>query len=178
MLDVNGIGFDVQISLNTYSAIQSLDEGQLFTYLKIQEDAHVLYGFAEKAERDMFVLLISVSGVGAATARMMLSAMQAHEAASAIASGNVKLLESIKGIGKKTAERIVLELREKAGGMRTAGSQSSGPGINRPGQDATAALVSLGIGNRIAETAVEKILKAEGESLTTEELIKRALKVI
>src|SRR6187402_3001734 len=102
-MDVGGIGFEVNISLNTYAFIEPLSQGRLYTYLQVKEDAHTLYGFFERAEKDMFVLLISVSGVGASTARMMLSSLRPEEVASAINTGNVKLLESVKGIGRKTA---------------------------------------------------------------------------
>src|ERR1700751_1382476 len=104
-IDINGIGFEVNISLNTYSSLQKLDAGRLYTYLQIKEDAQVLYGFFDKPEKDLFVQLISISGVGTATARMMLSSLKPEEIKGAIAQGNVSLLESIKGIGKKTAER-------------------------------------------------------------------------
>ena len=112
-VDINGVGYEVNITLNTYSAIETLAGGKLFTYLQIKEDAHTLYGFFEKEEKDMFVLLISVSGVGAATARMMLSSLKPEEVEIAISTGNLKLIESVKGIGKKTAERLVLELKDK-----------------------------------------------------------------
>jgi Holliday junction DNA helicase RuvA len=116
-VDVNGIGFELNISLNTYSAIQHLNDGLLYTYLQVKEDGHVLFGFFDKQEKEMFMLLISVSGVGASTARMMLSSMKADEISKAIVQGNVKLLESVKGIGKKTAERLVLELKDKVSGV-------------------------------------------------------------
>ena len=115
MVDVNGVGYDLQISLNTYSAIAKKESGLLFTYLHITENAHTLFGFAELAEKEMFLQLISVSGVGASTARMMLSGMRPDEIAKAIVQGNTKLLESIKGIGKKSAERLIVELRDKLG---------------------------------------------------------------
>ena len=99
-IDVNGVGFEVNISLNTYSAIQNLTEGKLFTHLQVKEDGHVLFGFFDKQEKDIFLLLISVSGVGASTARMMLSAIKPEEINLAIVQGNIKLLESVKGIGK------------------------------------------------------------------------------
>ncbi|RYY47691.1 MAG: Holliday junction branch migration protein RuvA [Chitinophagaceae bacterium] len=108
-VDVNGVGYEVNISLNTYSDILATDGGKLYTHLQVREDAHILYGFSGQPEKDMFVLLISVSGVGAATARMMLSSLRSEEVSAAIIQGNVKLLESVKGIGKKTAERLVLE---------------------------------------------------------------------
>jgi Holliday junction DNA helicase RuvA len=114
-VDVNGVGYEVNISLNTWSHIQNLKEGKLFTYLQVKEDAHTLFGFFDTDEKEMFILLISVSGVGAATARMMLSNMRPEEISNAILQANAKLLESVKGIGRKTAERLVLELRDKVG---------------------------------------------------------------
>ena len=112
-VDVNGVGYEVQISLNTYSKIQHLEKGILHTCLLIREDAHILYGFFDMAEKEMFQQLISVSGIGASTARIMLSYMKPEELARAIVTGDIRTLEGIKGIGKKTAERIVLELRDK-----------------------------------------------------------------
>ncbi|MGZ5190463.1 MAG: Holliday junction branch migration protein RuvA, partial [Flavisolibacter sp.] len=112
-VDVNGVGYEVQISLHTYSRIQDLGEGILQTHLIIREDAHIIFGFFDVSEKEIFLQLLSVSGVGANTARMMLSYMKPEELTRAIIQGNVKQLEAIKGIGKKTAERIVLELRDK-----------------------------------------------------------------
>ena len=114
-VEVGGVGYELQISLNTYSRIESLDKGILLTYLHIREDAHILYGFFDTAEKELFIQLISVSGVGASTARMMLSSMKPEEITRAILQGNARQLESIKGIGKKSAERIILELRDKVG---------------------------------------------------------------
>jgi Holliday junction DNA helicase RuvA len=143
-IDVNGIGFEVNISLHTYSKIQSLTEGRLLTYLQIKEDAHVLFGFFDQTEKDLFVMLLSVSGIGASTARMMLSNMKPTEVCNAIAQGNIKLLESIKGIGKKTAERLVLELKDKVGkGIAEINVQPTLD--NRLESDALNALISLGI---------------------------------
>ena len=112
-VDVNGVGYEVMISLNTYSKIQNLEKGVLYTHLLVREDAHILFGFFDAAEKEIFLLLLGVSGVGASTARVMLSYMKPNELARAIVMGDSKTLESIKGIGKKTAERIVLELRDK-----------------------------------------------------------------
>jgi len=114
-VDVHGIGYEVNISLHTYSAIQDLTEGRLFTHLQVKEDSHTLFGFFEREEKEVFLQLTSVSGVGAATARMMLSSMKPDEVISAISQGNTRLIESVKGIGKKTAERLILELRDKVG---------------------------------------------------------------
>src|SRR5688572_30175208 len=112
-VDVNGVGYEVQISLHTYTKIQSLDKGQLFTSLLIREDAHILYGFFDIAEKEIFMQLIGVSGIGASTARVMLSYMKPEELVRAIVSGDTRTLESVKGIGRKTAERLVVELRDR-----------------------------------------------------------------
>jgi len=173
-LDVNGVGYEVQISLNTFSRIQSLDRGVLFTHLHIQEDKHTLYGFFETAEKEMFLQLISISGVGAATARMMLSSMKPDEITKAITQGNAKALESIKGIGKKTAERIILELRDKMGKFQSGSNIS--PLINNSlEQDALNALIALGIARNTGEIVVRKVLAAE-PGLKVEDIIKKALK--
>lgn len=177
-MDVGGIGFEVHISLNTYAFIEPLAQGRLYTYLQVKEDAHTLYGFFEKSEKDMFVLLISVSGVGASTARMMLSALRPEEVASAINSGNVKLLESVKGIGKKTAERLVLELKDKTDKSTGAGSFIAGQRVNTLEQDALNALTALGITRQQAEASVKKITVAEPGITKLEDLIKKALKAI
>ena len=112
VIEVQGIGYEVQISLNTYAQIQHLQEGLLYTHLQIKEDAHTLFGFADIQEKELFIQLISVSGVGAATARMMLSSLKPEELIRAIQQGQTRQLESIKGIGKKSAERLILELKE------------------------------------------------------------------
>lgn len=176
-LDVNGVGYEVNISLTTYSNIQNITEGKLFTYLQIKEDGHTLYGFFEKEEKEMFVLLIGVSGVGAATARMMLSSLQPKEIIVALQQGNVKLLEGVKGIGKKTAERLVLELKDKVG-KQTISTQNDIPMGNRLQQDALQALVALGINKNQAEQSIHKIILAEPSVSILEDLIKKALKAI
>jgi Holliday junction DNA helicase RuvA len=176
-IDINGIGFEVNISLNTYSSLQKLDAGRLYTYLQIKEDAHVLYGFFDKSEKEMFVQLISISGVGAATARMMLSSLKPEEINGAIAQGNVSLLESIKGIGKKTAERLVLELKDKVG-KNNIDVKLRGTSINTLQQDAIDALTALGIARSQAENAIQKTIGSEPYIVNLEELIKKALKVI
>ena len=176
-LELSGIGFEVNISLNTYSQIHQLEAGKLYTYLQVKEDAHVLYGFFEKQEKDIFVLLIGVSGIGAATARMMLSSLKAEEVTKAIVQGNIKLLESVKGIGKKTAERLVLELKDKLG-KHSPGASFSGPAGNSLEQDALNALVALGISRSQAEQSIQKIILAEPSVSLLEDLIKKALKAI
>lgn len=176
-VDVNGIGFEVNISLNTYSNIQHLNEGRLFTYLQVKEDAHVLFGFFDKQEKDMFVMLTGVSGIGAVTARMMLSSLKPEEISAAIVQNNVKLLESIKGIGKKTAERLVLELKDKMGKIGTGVTASVHMG-NSLEADALNALTALGISKAQAENSIQNIIRAEPSVLKLEDLIKKALKAI
>ena len=176
-LDVNGIGYEVNISLHTYSHIQSLEEGRLYTWLQVKEDAHTLYGFFERLEKEIFVQLIGVSGVGAATARMMLSSIKPEEINNAISQGNIRLLESVKGIGKKTAERLVLELRDKMG-KQTSAMPFPGRAGNSLEQDALNALVALGISRGQAEQSIQKIILAEPSVSVLEDLIKKALKAI
>ena len=176
-VDVNGIGFEVHISFNSFSHIQNLEEGKLFTHLQVKEDGHVLYGFFDREEKDMFLLLIGISGVGAATARMMLSSLKPEELGRAIIQGNVKLLESVKGIGKKTAERLVLELRDKMGKQSLDTNLSVHVG-NSLEQDALNALTALGIPRSQAEQSIQKIILAEPSVLKLEDLIKKALKAI
>ncbi|GAC1448583.1 MAG: Holliday junction branch migration protein RuvA [Chitinophagaceae bacterium] len=176
-VDVNGIGYEVQISLNTYSSIQALQQGMLHTYLHIREDAQVLYGFFDLKEKELFIQLIAVNGIGAATARVMLSSMKPDEISRAIVQGNVKLLESIKGIGKKTAERVVLELRDKL--SKQVNEINIAALVNNTLElDALNALLALGIGRQAAEQAVKKVLSASPASEKIEDIIKQALKIL
>jgi Holliday junction DNA helicase, RuvA subunit len=176
-VEAHGVGYELQISLHTYSHIQSLEQGLLYTHLHIKEDAHTLYGFAEPAEKELFLQLISVSGVGAATARMMLSSMKPNELSAAIVQGNTKQLEAIKGIGKKSAERIVLELRDKL--SKSKPDINISPLINNTlEQDALNALISLGIARSAGEQAIQRVLKAEPNLTAVEDIIKKALKTI
>ncbi len=176
-VDLNGVGYEVNISLNTYSQLQHLDECKLYTYLQVKEDGHTLFGFFDRPEKEMFVMLIGVSGIGAATARMMLSSLKPDEINRAIVQGNIKLLESIKGIGRKTAERLVLELKDKMGKQTTDALISSVQG-NSLELDALHALVSLGISRSQAEQSIQKIILAEPSVSQLEDLIKKALKAI
>lgn len=176
-VDVNGVGFEVNISLNTYSHIQNLEHGKLYTHLQVKEDAHTLFGFFDRQEKDMFLLLTGVSGVGASTARMMLSALKPDELSLAIVQSNVKQLESVKGIGKKTAERLVLELKDKMGRNASDAGFSTHLG-NSLEMDALNALTALGISRSQAENAIQKIIRAEPTVSQLEDLIKKALKAI
>ena len=175
-MEVNGVGYEVQISLNTYSRIQGLDKGILHTYLLIREDAHLLFGFFDLAEKEMFQHLLSVSGIGASTARVMLSYMKPDELAKAIVQADTKTLEAIKGIGKKTAERMVLELRDKLA-KHPVDSNILPVKNNTLQQDALNALTALGISRQAAAQAVEKCLQTE-PPITLEELIKKALRTL
>ena len=175
-VEVNGVGYEVQISLNTYTKIQNLDKGILHTSLLIREDAHILYGFFDLAEKEIFMQLISVSGIGASTARVMLSYMKPDELAKAIIMGDTKTLEGLKGIGKKTAERMVLELRDKLA-KHPLDSNISPLKNNTLQQDALNALTALGINRIAAGQAIEKTLIAD-PNLSVEELIKKALRTL
>jgi len=173
---VNGIGYDVNISLNTYEKIQDWKTGRLFIYHHQTEQGQSLYGFFEEGERDLFMQLISVSGVGTATARVALSGMKPSEISNAIISGNEAIVTSIKGIGPKTAKRLILELKDKL--TKTSENDNFAPDSNNNlGQDALTALVSLGIARNAAQKAVQKVLSS-GEYQGVEEIIKLALKQI
>lgn len=175
-VDVQGVGYEVQISLNTYSRIQGLETCKLLTWLHIKEDAHTLYGFFDEAERSMFLLLISVSGIGANTARVMLSSLQPEDIQRAITMENERMLESIKGIGAKTAKRVILELKDKVRKQKDSPNQISVASNNTIQDDALNALVTLGIARNVAETAISKVLKAEPQLQDLEALIKKSLK--
>ena len=176
-VEVHGIGYEVNISLNTYAHIQNLEEGKLYTHLQIKEDAHTLYGFFDAMEKEMFILLISVSGVGAATARMMLSSMKPDEISNAIVMKQTSVLEGVKGIGRKTAERLVLELKDKVSKISSASGGNVRFG-NTFDQDALNALIALGISRPVAEQAIKKIIMNEPSINSLEILIKKALKAI
>ena len=176
-VDVNGVGYEVQISLNTYSKIQNLDKGILQTALLIREDAHILYGFFDKAEKEMFLHLISVSGIGATTARMMLSYMKPDELVHAILGGDTHTLESVKGVGKKTAERLVLELKDKLA-KQPLGLNISPLKHNSLHSDALNALMALGIARNTADQAVHRVTQSDPSLTSLEDVIKKALKTL
>ena len=171
-VDVNGVGYEVLISLNTYSRLQDLEKGLLHTVLIIREDAHLLYGFFEPAEKE----LISVSGIGASTARMMLSYLKPEELAKAIVQSDIRTLEGIKGIGRKSAERLVLELKDKLS-KHPLEANISPMKNNTLQQDALNALIALGINRTVAEQAIKKTLASE-PNLLVEELIKKSLRIL
>lgn len=176
-MDINGLGYEVNITLPTYEKIKDLKNGKLFTYLQVREDAWVLYGFAALAEKELFIQLLSVSGVGAATARVILSSLSYSELSKIIANGDNKALEKVKGIGAKTAQRIILELRGKIVFEEIIGDDGLNVNANiSNNNDALNALVSLGIAKPMAENAIKKVVKAHGDDLAVEDLIKLALK--
>lgn len=172
---VHGIGYEVNITLQTYSKIQSLDKCRLFTHLQVREDAWVLYGFADETERATFRMLLSISGVGATTARIILSSLTPAELERIIATEDSKSLEKVKGIGAKTAQRIILELKGKLQIDKNSTVIQAGT-HNTIAEDALIALVNLGINKAVAEAALKKVNDAGGQ--TVEELIKQALRVL
>lgn len=176
-VDVNGVGYEVQVSLNTYSKIQDLDKGILHVSLLIREDAHILYGFFDKTEKEMFLNLISVSGIGATTARMMLSYMKPEELTRLIVLNDIHGLEKIKGIGKKTAERLVLELKDKMA-KQPLDINISPLKHNTLHADALNALMALGIARNTADQAVQRVTKSNPSLTSLEDVIKKALKTL
>lgn len=175
VVEANGIGYMLQITLNTYSAIAEAQQVKLFTHLAIREDAHVLYGFFDQEERMVFQLLLSVSGVGAGTARMILSSLSTRETIEAIARGNVQMLQRIKGIGAKTAQRIVVDLRDKVGKAASNLPEKSPEMYNRAGEEALSALLVLGFQRSVAEKAVANLLRNDPE-MAVDKLIREALR--
>ncbi len=182
-VEAAGVGYGLNISLNTYSALQKTGGVcKLYVYESIREDAHVLYGFINKKEREMFELLITVSGVGANTARMMLSGMSVSELCNAISTGNARLIQSIKGIGKMTAQRIIVDLRDKIVDLGIAseipaGGTMTAPVNNAVRDEAVAALTMLGFSPAPTHKVVTQILQ-EQPQLPVEQVVKLALKQI
>ena len=179
VIDCNGIGYGIHISLNTYSAIQGKKSIKLYIHEAIREDAHVLFGFSTKQERELFLLLISVSGIGGNTARMILSALSPAELCNVISSGNDKLLKGVKGIGLKTAQRIIVDLKDKIAttGVETVSDSmlSLSPALSEVHDEAIAALTMLGFAQVPSQKVVTAILKEEPNA-TVEQVIKLALK--
>lgn len=174
-IEVNGIGYEVQISLNTYSKIQNLESGMLHTCLLIREDAHTLYGFFDVAEKEIFMQLISVSGIGASTARVMLSYMKPEDLVRAIVQADFKAPGSNKGNRKKTAERLVVELRDKLA-KQSFETNISPLKHNTLQQDALNALMALGISRMAADQAIVKAMQSDPTLNQIEDIIKLALK--
>ncbi|MCZ8355102.1 MAG: Holliday junction branch migration protein RuvA [Cyclobacteriaceae bacterium] len=177
IIDVNGVGYAVNISLQTFGAIKNQESIFLYTHLAIREDAHVLFGFSTEAEKRMFLNLISVNGVGPSTAIVMLSYMDVEELKAAIVREEIATLQKVKGIGGKTAQRLIVELKDKLKKEVPEENILSSSGIhNSIKQQALSALVTLGIPKPSAEKSVDAILKKSGNNLTLEDLVKQALK--
>lgn len=176
ILSVHGVGYEVNITLQTYEQVQGLDKCRLYTHLQIREDAWVLYGFANEQERATFRLLLGISGVGAATARIILSSLTPAELQRAVTFEDAKTLEKIKGIGGKTAQRIILELKGKLDLPQNNNMLPAPDKHNTTAEDALFALVNLGISKPVADAALKKIKDAEG--MPVEELIKQALRML
>jgi Holliday junction DNA helicase RuvA len=175
VIDAGGVGYHINISLNTYTIIGDSERCKLFTWLHVKEDAHTLYGFAEAGERRLFLHLVSISGIGPGTARMMLSSITPTEIQAAIVQGNVSLIQRIKGIGPKSAQRIILELQDK---LRKEGPDTLtvAPGGKTVKDEALSALVMLGFVRNVAEKVLDQELNKNTGVLTVEQLIKLALK--
>ena len=175
VIDAGGVGYHINISLNTFSTISDKERCKLFTWLHVKEDAHTLYGFAEEGERRLFLHLISVSGIGANTGRMILSSITPTEIQTAIVKGDVPLIQRIKGIGPKSAQRIILELQDK---LKKEGPDTliSMPLHNTAKDEALTALMMLGFARNMAEKALVQATGNGGENLSVEQLIKIALK--
>ena len=172
VIDCNGVGYSINITLNTYSQIGDDENIKLFTHLIIKEDSHSLYGFFKKSERSLFKLLISVSGVGASTARMMLSSLSPGEIISAIMSGSVQIIQSIKGIGTKTAQRVILELKDKV--VMLDESENEHFNFSNESTEAASALEVLGYSQKQTSKILTQIM-SENPGINVETLIKKAL---
>ena len=175
VVEANGVGYQLQVSLQTYSKLKDAQSAKVYAHLSIKEDAHLLFGFADEDERQLFRNLISVSGVGPGTARVMLSSLSTTELQSAITTGNVAVIKKIKGIGDKTAQRIVIDLKDKLG---KAGA--SAPVLLTQGntikEEALSALLTLGFNRNVAEKELNKVLAGDGEFQSVEVLLREALK--
>ena len=174
VIDCAGVGYHINISLHTYSLLPNTDFVKVYTHLQIKEDAHTLYGFIEKSEREIFRLLLSVSGVGAGIARTMLSSLDPRQITNAIASADVSTIQSIKGIGNKTAQRVILDLKEKVVKLYDLDELSVSQS-NTNKDEALSALEVLGFVRKTCEKVIEKIVLAEPDA-TVETIIKKALK--
>ncbi len=178
VVECHGVAYELHISLYTFEQIKNLSQGKLLAHLSIKEDAHVLYGFFDETERDLFRHLISVQGIGAATSRMILSSLNPDEISRAILEGNVALLKSVKGVGPKSAQRLILELQDKMRKAEVSGGFSMQlSSLNKDREEAVAALQMLGFAKATVEKVVQKICdENKGQTPPVEEIIKIALK--
>jgi len=177
VIDCNGVAYYISISVYTYSRLGDEETCRLFTHLVVREDAHMLFGFIDTGERDLFRHLISVSGVGVNTARIILSSLNPSEVTQAIVEGNAPMLQRIKGIGSKTAERIIIDLKNKLS-RNLIPSEKSGVLHNTNREEALSALSILGFPKVLAEKVLNKIIESEGSGLSVEQLIKQALRML
>lgn len=178
IVECAGVGYETSITLNTFSALQGKKEVKIYIYEVIREDTHQLFGFHSKEERELFLQLISVSGIGGNTARTILSAFTVAELCDVIASGNETILKSVKGIGLKTAQRIIVDLKDKIKNIATGTTgyaQEQAPTSNQNAEPATSALVMLGFPSAAANKAVQNVIKSQPHA-TVEQIIKLALK--
>ncbi|UEG54336.1 Holliday junction branch migration protein RuvA [Mucilaginibacter daejeonensis] len=175
VIEAGGVGYHINISLNTFSKLGDAERSRLHVWLHVKEDAHTLYGFADEGEKRLFLHLISVSGIGPNTARMMLSSITPEEVQAAIVKGNVSQIQRIKGIGPKSAQRLILELQDK---LRKEGldTLSSAPANNSVKDEALSALVMLGFARNAAEKVIDAEISKNTDDITVEQLIKSALK--
>lgn len=178
IIDVGGVGYEVKVSLNTFSKIKDQENIQLFTHFHVKEDAQTLFGFADDTEKQIFLHLISINGVGPSTGLMVLSSLSPAEVEQAILSEDVRTIQAVKGIGAKTAQRIILELKDKLGKQPASGDLINIPvsAKNTIRNEALAALITLGISKAAAQKSIDKILKESPDDISLEELIKLALK--
>jgi len=175
VVEAGGIGYHLNISLNTYSSLANVERCKIYTWLHVKEDAHTLYGFADEGERRLFLHLISVSGIGPNTGRMMLSSITPVEIQTAIVNADLALIQRIKGIGVKSAQRLVLELQDKLKKEGT-GSLISAPLNNTVREESLSALMMLGFAKVASEKAIDNAVKNGGQDLSVEQMIKIALK--
>jgi holliday junction DNA helicase RuvA len=177
VIEANGVGYLLHISLHTYSLLKEEEHCTLLTHLVVREDAMILFGFAEPDERELFRQLIGVSGIGPNTARMILSSVPPAEIIQAIVTGNAPLLQSVKGIGSKTAQRLIVELKDKLSKDLTPYEKMTG-GHNTKKDEALSGLIILGFSKMVAEKALTKVIEKEGSALPVEQLIRHALKIL
>jgi Holliday junction DNA helicase RuvA len=177
VINSNGVGYLLHITLNTFEKIKSENEIKIYAHLIVREDSHTLYGFATTNEREMYVKLVGVNGVGPSTARMILSSLSVDDVVSAISNANIAVLKSIKGIGPKAAQRLIVELQDKLGGIGTDSAYQL-TGGSQAMEEALEALIALGFAKQSVNKILMRITKESGNNLTTEELIKKSLQLL
>ena len=181
VIESGGVGYEIKVSLNTYTQLKDLKEGLLYTYFHVKEDIQQLYGFSTEEEKQLFVLMIGISGIGPSTALMVFSSLSVEEFKNAVLNGSVGTIQSVKGIGGKTAQRLILELKDKMGKEASKGLGDTTlvgqPDRNAMREEALAALIKLGIPRATAEKNLSKVLKNSPNDMNIEELIKMSLRI-